>query len=173
MDVRFSRLALLALLGLGLTACGSNMDELNGYIDQVKARPGKRPEPLPEIKPYETFVYRADEAGERSPFRAQTPVASVSGSSGPRPDTDRSREYLEQFPLDSMQMVGTLEMSGRTFGLVQTLDGLIHRVLPGNYLGQNDGRIVEISESEIVLKEIVSDGIGGYLERDAAVSLAD
>jgi type IV pilus assembly protein PilP len=56
---------------------------------------------------------------------------------------------------------------------VQTSDGLIHRVVPGNYMGQNDGRITKISESEIQLVEIISDGIGGYIERDAAISLSD
>ena len=70
-------------------------------------------------------------------------------------------------------MVGTLEIGGTTYGLVQTADGLIHRVVPGNYMGQNDGRIVAIRDSEIELIEIISDGIGGYLERQAAVALAD
>ena len=57
--------------------------------------------------------------------------------------------------------------------LRQTADGLIHRVIPGNYLGQNDGRITDISESEVELVEIISDGIGGYIERDASISLSD
>jgi type IV pilus assembly protein PilP len=70
-------------------------------------------------------------------------------------------------------MVGTLYIGDTMFGLVQTSDGLIHRVVPGNYLGQNDGRISTITESEIELVEIISDGIGGYIERDAAISLSD
>jgi type IV pilus assembly protein PilP len=70
-------------------------------------------------------------------------------------------------------MVGTLELAGTNYGLIQTSDGLIHRVIPGNYMGQNDGRIVAVNESEIELIEIISDGIGGYLEREAAVGLAD
>ena len=70
-------------------------------------------------------------------------------------------------------MVGTLYIGETMYGLVQTSDGLIHRVVPGNYLGQNDGRITDISESEITLVEIISDGIGGYIERDAAVGLSD
>ena len=70
-------------------------------------------------------------------------------------------------------MVGTLVQGNTNYGLVQDSDGLIHRVVPGNYLGQNDGRIVEISESKIDVVEIISDGIGGYLERQAAVGLAD
>jgi type IV pilus assembly protein PilP len=70
-------------------------------------------------------------------------------------------------------MVGTLEIGNATFGLVQTSDGLIHRVSPGNYVGQNDGRITAVTESEIQVVEIISDGIGGYLERDAAIGLSD
>ena len=70
-------------------------------------------------------------------------------------------------------MVGTLQLGETSYGLVQTSDGLIHRVIPGNYMGQNDGRIIAIRDSEIEIVEIISDGIGGYLERDAAVALAD
>jgi type IV pilus assembly protein PilP len=66
-----------------------------------------------------------------------------------------------------------LQLGDTSYGLVQTSDGLIHRVIPGNYMGQNDGRIIAIRDSEIEIVEIISDGIGGYLERDAAVALAD
>ena len=59
------------------------------------------------------------------------------------------------------------------FGLVQTADGLIHRVAVGNHMGQNYGRIMTITDSEIQLVEIISDGLGGFLERPAAVGLAD
>jgi type IV pilus assembly protein PilP len=110
----------------------------------------------------------------RSPFLPDTPqAASQGGGSGIRPDSDRSREFLEGFPLDTLRMVGTLDLGATLYGLVQTSDGLIHRVVPGNYMGQNDGRINEITDSEIELIEIISDGIGGYIERDAAVGLAD
>ena len=70
-------------------------------------------------------------------------------------------------------MVGTLQLGDINYGLVQTSDGLIHRVIPGNYMGQNDGRITGVTESEILLVEIISDGIGGYIERDAAIGLSD
>jgi type IV pilus assembly protein PilP len=109
----------------------------------------------------------------RSPFVPDTPQATGAAAGGTRPDRDRSREYLESFPLDTLGMVGTLYIGETMYGLVQTSDGLIHRVVPGNYLGQNDGRIMDISESEITLVEIISDGIGGYIERDAAVGLSD
>ncbi len=163
---------ILVLSAVGLAACGGDMDDLDQYINEVKAKPGGRIEPLPEITPYEVFMYAADKQGMRSPFVPDTPQAS-SASGGTRPDRDRSREYLENFPLDTLGMVGTLYMGDTNYGLIRTADGLIHRVVPGNYMGQNDGRITEVSESEVALVEIISDGIGGYIERDAAVGLAD
>lgn len=165
------RHGLVAVLALGLAACGGDMDDLDKYINDVKGRPGGRIEPLPEITPYEVFAYIADEQGIRSPFVPDTPQASGAGANGTRPDLDRSREFLESFPLDTLAMVGTLHIDETMFGLVQTADGLIHRVISGNFMGQNDGRITGISESEITLVEIISDGIGGYIERDAAVGL--
>ncbi|MCP4334395.1 MAG: pilus assembly protein PilP [Gammaproteobacteria bacterium] len=163
---------ILILSAVGLAACGGDMDDLDRYINETKAKPGGRIEPLPEITPYEVFTYIADAQGLRSPFVPDTPTASGS-SGGARPDLDRSREYLESFPLDTLGMVGTLYLGETMYGLIQTADGLIHRVVPGNFMGQNDGRISEISESEIALVEIISDGIGGYIERDAAVGLTD
>ena len=171
-----TRFGLLLVVSLaGLSACGGDMDDLDQYINEVKARPGGRIDPLPEITPYEVFTYRADADAEgmRSPFVPDTPQATGTAAGGTRPDPDRSREYLEGFPLDTLSMVGTLYIGDTMYGLVQTADGLIHRVVPGNYMGQNDGRITEISDSEIKLVEIISDGIGGYIERDAAVGLSD
>jgi type IV pilus assembly protein PilP len=149
------------------------MDELDSHINTIKARPGGRIDPLPEITPYETFTYVADAEGIRSPFVPDTAQAALSADTGTRPDPDRSREYLEGFPLDTLSMVGTLDIGDNNYGLVQTADGLIHRVVPGNYMGQNDGRITGVSVSEISLVEIISDGIGGYIERDAAIGLSD
>ena len=167
------RLALMILCA-ALAGCGGDMDDLDQYINEVKSRPGGRIEPLPEITPYEVFSYVADTEGFRSPFVPDAPQAAAGTAAGvTRPDRDRSREFLEQFPLDTLRMVGTLVQGETNYGLIQTSDGLIHRVVPGNYMGQNDGRIVSVDESEIKLIEIISDGIGGYLERDAAVGLAD
>jgi len=163
---------IVILAAVGLAACGGDMDDLDQYFNETKSKPGGRIEPLPEITPYEVFTYIADAQGLRSPFVPDTPQ-STGATGGAAPIADRSREYLESFPLDTLGMVGTLYLGETMYGLIQTADGLIHRVVPGNYMGQNDGRITEISESEIALVEIISDGIGGYIERDAAVGLAD
>jgi type IV pilus assembly protein PilP len=167
-------LAALALMALavGLAGCSGRMDDLHAYIDQVKARPGGRIEPLPEIRPAPSHTYAAARDGLRSPFTPDTPISAGPGGVD-APDSDRVREFLEQFPLDTMRMVGTLDMGERPFALVQTSDGLVHRVRPGNYLGQNYGRIVSISEAEIQLTEIVADGLGGYIERPAALALSE
>lgn len=165
--------ALMAIASLGVTACGADMDDLDMYINEIKARQGGRIDPLPEITPYEVFTYIADAEGFRSPFTPDTPQTAGLPGGGTSPDPDRIREHLETFSLDTMRMVGTLDFGENTYGLVQTSDGLIHRVLPGNYLGQNDGRVIDITDSKINLIEIISDGIGGYVERDAAVGLAD
>ncbi|MGH8495674.1 MAG: pilus assembly protein PilP [Gammaproteobacteria bacterium] len=161
---------LLVGLSVLVAGCSGEMDDLHAYIAEVKAKPGRRIEPLPEIIPHETFAYQADTL--RSPFVPDVPDAAP-GAAGVRPDRDRNREFLEQFPLDTLSMVGTLNLQGRNFGLVQTRDGLVHRVQPGNHLGQNDGRIVSIGSSKIELIEIVPDGLGGYLERPAAIELTD
>ena len=163
----------IGFAALALAGCVGDNDDLDQYINETKARPGGRIEPLPEITPYEVFTYMADKQGLRSPFVPDTPQASAGAGGSIRPNADRSREYLEQFPLDTLRMVGTLQLGEVNYGLVQTSDGLIHRVVPGNYVGQNDGRIDTISESEIKLVEIISDGIGGYVERQAAIGLAD
>jgi type IV pilus assembly protein PilP len=153
----------------GLTACSSADDELDRFIDDTKKQPGGRVQPLPEVKPYETFVYSATTM--RSPFEPSGPSTGAGG--GLRPDSKRNREFLEQFSLDTLKMVGTLRYGGATYGLVQTKDRLVHRVIIGNYIGQADGKITEITPSKIVLTEIVPDGLGGYIERPAALGLVD
>jgi len=146
------------------------MDELEQKVAEIKSRPGERIEPLPEIKPYEAFTYSA--GSMRSPFVPSAPARNELAN-GVRPDVKRPREFLEQFPLDTMQMVGTLQLQGRNYGLVQGKDGLVHRVLPGNFMGQNDGRIVGITGTRISIIEIVPDGLGGYIERPAALALTE
>jgi type IV pilus assembly protein PilP len=89
------------------------------------------------------------------------------------PDSSRPREYLEQYSLDTMRMVGTLSGRSGNYGLVQTADGLVHSVAVGNHLGQNYGRITGINDSEIQLVEIIPDGLGGFIERPAGIGLSD
>ena len=165
-----ARASVLAASIVLLAGCGGDFDDLRAKVDEIKSAPGAGIEPLPEVKPYETFAYAA--ADERSPFEAGIP-ASANGPNAIRPDQNRPREFLEQFSLDTLRMVGTVKLKGKLFGLVQTRDGLVHRVLPGNHLGQSDGRITAIEEGKISLIEIVPDGMGGFIERPAALALSE
>jgi type IV pilus assembly protein PilP len=151
-----------------LSACSSADDELHRFVEDTKKEPGGRVEPLPEIKPYETFVYAASDM--RSPFVPSSP-GSGAGLAGVRPDQKRNREFLEQYSLDTLKMVGTLRLGGQMYGLVETKDGLVHRVTTGNHLGQAEGKITDITPSKISLVEIVPDSLGGYMERPAALGL--
>jgi len=162
------RLLLVTMVALAAAGCGGN-DDLDEYINDVKARPGGRIEPLPQIKPYETFAYEAQAL--RSPFLPDSPKGR--STAGPRPEVNRPKEYLEQFPLDTLKMVGTLQRDNSRYALLQTQDGLVHRVVPGNYLGQTDGRVMAVTEGEVEVEELVPDGIGGFYKRSAAIGLTD
>ncbi len=168
--LRATRIALCAATMAMLAGCGNDMDELQAKVEQVKSAPGSGIEPLPEVKPYETYDYAA--ADQRSPFEAGIP-ASANAPNAIRPDSSRPREFLEQFSLDTLRMVGTVRLRGKLFGLLQTQDGLVHRVLPGNHVGQADGRITAVEEGKISLIEIVPDGMGGFIERPAALALSE
>jgi len=164
----YGLLLALALCGTAaLAGCSSRDSDLQAFLAQTRQEQPGGVQPLPELKPQDSFTYQAQSL--RSPF-----VPGGSGSSsnaGVRPDSRRNREYLEQFALDSLKMVGTLAIGGRNYGLVQSKDGLVHRVLPGNYIGQNDGRVAAITPAKITITEIVPDGLGGYMERPAALPL--
>jgi type IV pilus assembly protein PilP len=166
---RLRRILLLAGMAVLAAACSGANDDLLQYVDQIKARPGGRIQALPQIKPYETFAYAAETL--RSPFAPDTSKSRT--NSGPRPEANRPKEFLEQFPLDTMKMVGTLKRAGNLYGLVKTTDGMVHRVVSGNYVGQNDGRVTAVSDGEIRVEELVPDGIGGFYKRSAAIALAD
>ncbi len=169
------RTLLSSLLLVGLTGCASqDMTDLRGFVEEVKQRPPGRIEPLPEIKEVETHTYASAEL--RNPFapeQAPETQANVAQGSGLMPDFNRRKEELEGFALDSLRMVGTLEQDDFTWGLVSTKDGTIHRVKTGNYMGMNYGKIDRVSEEKIELTEIIQDGQGGYIERQANVALGE
>ncbi len=166
--------AALAMAFLVGGCANPNLGELEGYVKAKKAEPPGRIEALPEIKQIITFVYEPN--GRRDPFVEVESGEQERGGvveSGITPDFNRRKEELESYALDSIRMVGILEQLGVTWGLVKTKDGTIHRVKTGNYMGQNHGRIVQISEDKIDLTEIVQDGTGGYTERQASLALAE
>ncbi|MDD5329477.1 MAG: pilus assembly protein PilP [Sulfuricella sp.] len=165
------RLHLLLVACLGLTACsGSGMDDLKKFIaDSGEGLHGKI-EPLPEIKPYESFGYGAFDLPD--PFKPRKLLPSKGGG-GFQPDLNRSKEKLEEYPLENLKMVGTLKQNNITYGLVKTSDGSLYRVKIGNYMGQNFGIITKIAETELVMTEIAQDASGNWIERNTSINLAE
>ena len=161
-----------------LSGCSNDLSDLHKYVENARANRSVKLEPLPTIKPHET--YRYVENGRRDPFMPFA-NASISPSisakkgkgTGPHPIKDRPKQLLESYPLDSLRMVGILEQKDVRWALIQTNDGTIHRVKKGNYLGQHEGKIMDVTEDKVILMEIVPDGLGGWLERPASLALIE
>ena len=172
--VNFSGLVLLIAATALLTACESRQDDLSRYIAEVKERPAT---PIPPIPPVRTYTpYKYEGLMGRDPFRqamsdGSEQVAESGNASGPRPDLQRPREYLERFELDTLEMVGTFNKESSEWALIKDPDGTIHRVSVGNYIGMNHGKVSSITNDEVNLSEFISDGVGGWLVRDASIAL--
>ena len=172
-----ARVLVLMILPLTLlSGCGNDASDLDIYIAEVKARPAEPIPPIPPVKTYTPYVY--DGVTGRDPFRPSTSegsddVASTSNYDGPKPDASRPKEYLERFELDTLMMVGTLSLEESHWGLVRDPDGVVHRVAVNNYIGKNHGRITSIRETQLALSELITDGMGGWLVRDASIAVGE
>jgi len=169
-------LFIVSASGLLLACASESTTDLELYVEKVKGQQKTSIEPLPEFEPYESFTYQATDL--RDPFTeptfSQPRAATMQASgSGIMPDFDRPSEPLEEFTLDSLRMVGTLEQRDETWALINDTEGTIHRVQPGNFAGQNYGKIFRITEYKIELTEIIPDGIGGWVERQASISISE
>lgn len=162
------RLAVVAMLAISLAGCIGGKGDLEKWVAEMKAKPAPPLDPLPVMQQFETFEYAAQNL--RDPF---SDAFSGTDGSGPRPDPGRAKQTLEQFPLDSLDMVGTLGNGGGIVALVLAPDKVTYRVRPGAYLGQSDGRVTAVYEDRIELVELVPDGAGGWLERPATIALED
>lgn len=171
--VPLSRLAIMTIILSLLVACSDqHLGDLQNYVSDVKARKGKI-DPLPEFEQIPQFVYQSNDM--KDPFatwKAEVaPVARNKNSSDLYPDAQREREELEAFPMDTLRMMGVMEMKNVRWGLVKDSDGIVHRVKTGNYMGQNFGKITSVGPEDIVLVEIVPNGLGGWERRQASLTL--
>ena len=172
------RLLLNALVlgaAAGLAACeGGEHRELQAELNALTKDVRGRVDPLPQVRPYEPVPYTAESIVD--PFRperidvAKTGIAS--SNSKLAPDPNRPKEPLEAFPLESIQMLGTITQTKETFALVKAGPNL-YRVKKGNYMGQNFGVITDIDEAQISLKELVQDAAGDWVERSSALQLVE
>ena len=184
---RYIRLTIVVLAILGIAGCvSSDMSDLEKQVSEIMSKPGGRLEPLPEIKPYEAYVYESGKLGARNPFKRFYVVEqslAIEESEGPVDDglteemrneiQNRNREELEGFELDSIKMVGTLQNEDNHWGIVIDPGGIVHRVKTGNYIGLNIGKITSIQEEQIEVREIIKDNSGRYGERQALLPLIE
>jgi len=172
-DSRFPQMrrAMLSLSILAISACSQDVSDLQTFIAQTKTAHVGSVKAIPQFKPYESFSYSAAEL--RDPFVATIDLDNdeTTKTSLLDPDSTRPRQPLEVYPLDTLRMVGILEQNEQLWGLIKDPQNIVHRVQVGNYMGQSEGRITVINDSAIYLVEIVPDGIGGYIERDASIAI--
>lgn len=165
------KLLLLTLLSCLLLGCdGKEGDDLDQFMANAANNMSKSVAPLPEVLPYTPLEYNVDGA-LNDPFK---PRKVKSGGGSLQPNTNRPREALESFPLESLIYVGSLSKKGQKFALIKTPDETLQRVKVGNYLGPNFGMITSISENEINIKEVVQDDVtGDWIEREASINLQE
>lgn len=168
MKTMLTRTFAVAVASLALSGCGRSTADLQAWVAEVRARPSPPLDPLPPLRTFPPVEYTADTL--RDPFSA--PLANREAV-GPRPDPNRRKEALEAFPLDALQMVGTIGTGADTIALVLAPDKVTYRVRVNNYLGQSDGRVASVAPERIEIVELVSDGAGGWLERQASLALDD
>lgn len=162
-----------------LAGCGSSgQEELQAWMDEQRAQTRPKIQPIPEPKKFTPQAYTEDKATD--PFSNQKLTLalkressqSTSNAALVAPELARRKEPLESHPLDSMKMVGSMLKEGRPVALVR-VDNLLYQVQPGNYLGQNFGRVTKVGETELVLREIVQDAAGEWIERKATLQLQE
>ncbi len=162
----------LSISFLMLSGCNASKADLDEYFTEQRGKPAAPIAPIPEVKPYLRYTYPEH---EKDPFDeamlAPNTVREEIIDNGINIDTTRVPEFLEGFPLDSLRMVGTVEKDNTLWALVKIPDGAVQTVKSGNYLGQNYGKIIKISEVKMDITETVSNGLGGYKERDISITL--
>lgn len=175
--LRSLKISTITVITLTVISCEKDMNDLVTQVNTIKTQPAGRIDEIPEFIPYQNYEYASQNL--RDPF-----VISSSDilddtreiiekiTSGIKPDIDRVKEALENFPLDTLRFKGTVTtIEGTKWALIFAPDNTIHRVIEGYHLGQNHGRIFSVEDNQIQLTEIVPDGLGNYIEREAALAL--
>lgn len=166
------------MLGLAVVAslagCSASFDDVESQMAAIRQKPRGRVEPPPEFTPMPTYTYAAHQL--RSPFAPPVSADQLVIGTGKKvePDFTRPQEYLERFSLEELRLRGTLQRpGGPLFALIEDGNGGVQRVKVGNYLGKNQGKIVDISPTQVSLVEIVPDGRDGWVERPRSLTLIE
>jgi type IV pilus assembly protein PilP len=170
------RAALVVALLSGLPGCADNgTQEVRQWMDDARREVKVQIPKVSEPKKFVAFAYSGkNQVDPYNPSKLALALAKMQSKSGSsfKPDLDRRREPLESYPLDNLKMVGTLQKPGLSY-VVLLADKAIFQAKVGNYIGQNFGMITKITETEVLIKEIVQDGAGDWVERDAKLELQE
>lgn len=163
---------LLSMAALLIGCADQRMDDLQRFVENAHKGRKPRVEPLPRIKPHDTFVYTASQLTDPfSPGNLDRTPPAVGGANAP--DLTRRKEPLEQYPLDSLRMVGTLSREGTSWAVIQAPDGTVHRARKGNYLGQNYGQIMEVTDNKLYVTELIPGGNDNWIERESNIAIVE
>lgn len=169
---KWASCGLLVLLG----ACAAEQEELQAWMAQQKREVKPNVPPLSPPKTFRPQAYLA--FGGVEPFSVQKLTVGLKLQETRQPNSllvaelSRRKEPLEAFPLDSMTMVGSVRRQSRPFALLR-VDNLLYQVKLGDYLGQNYGKIMKITDTEVILREIVQDAVGEWIERPGSLQLQE
>lgn len=161
-----------SVVALILSGCETDQKDLKAELRQLSGNLPQKIEPLPVVKPYLPFPY--EDNALRDPFNPALAVsaAPTAGKNGLQPDMHRTQDVLETFTLDSIKMVGTLSQNGVITALVKA-DGNLFKITTGRYMGQNYGRVANVTKSAIDIKELVQDDANNWNERITILKLQD
>jgi len=177
MSARIRTLVLAVLVISATTACQRGTNDLEQWVAQTLRTPAGDIEPIPPIQPAEVVSYEAFDL--RDPFQQRVasaeidPEFSTASEDGIRPDPNRRREFLEGFPLDTLDMVGTINLDGVEYALIRDNEQVVHRVTEGNYMGMNHGRVLRVHPDRVELIELFQDARATWSERRAQVAMED
>ncbi|MDT0595529.1 pilus assembly protein PilP [Glaciecola petra] len=157
-----------------IQGCGADIDDLIQYTDQVRSNTQVNIDPYPEFAAMDTVNYQA--SGLRSPFlRTVNTAASPAAVQTPnckQPNTARNKQALENFGIDGLQMAGVFTTNGNKYALIKANDGSLHKVTRGSYLGLFNGRVTQITNSEILIQEMLPDGAGCWKSKDTTLNMS-
>jgi type IV pilus assembly protein PilP len=166
----------LLLPALLLAGCSdSDVKEVRDWMAAVKAETRPAVKPLPEPKEFVPFAYSQKDAVDpfsQNKLLVELAKAAEASHNPLKPDTSRPKELLENYPLDTMRMVGAIQKAGVNYGLLQ-IDKAVYQVRVGQRIGQNYGLVTRVSDGAVDIRETVQDAAGEWVERMTKLELQE